>query len=101
MEAKSSSEKKPGTSFGDLLTAGVIRNGEYNTNDNDLVVEFYTPILNVAKSYDRATGSFSVAGVKALAKPLVPFMRNALNFETGHPIMRIVASHDISELDYD
>lgn len=101
MEAKFLPEKRPKTSFGDLISVGVVRNGEYNTNDNDLIVEFYSPILGVAKYYDRATGSFSVAGVKALAKPLVPFIRNTLNSETNPPVMRIVASHDISQMDYD
>jgi superfamily II DNA or RNA helicase len=101
VKAKQSSENKPDVSFEDLLKDGLIRNGEYNTNDNDLVVEFYTPILGVAQYYDRATGSFSIAGVKALAKPLVPFVRNALRTGSTPPVMRVVASHDISELDYD
>jgi superfamily II DNA or RNA helicase len=84
-----------------LLNEGLIRNGEYNTNSNDLIAEFYTPVLSVAKYYDRVTGSFSVSGIKGLATPLLPFIRNALNQKTDRPVMRIVASHDISELDYD
>jgi superfamily II DNA or RNA helicase len=91
----------PIRTFKDLLRDGVIREGEYNTNDNDLVSEFYTPILSLAKTYDRSTGSFSVAGIKALAQPLVHFIRNAMQSGTPHCVMRIVASHDISEYDYD
>jgi superfamily II DNA or RNA helicase len=91
----------PSRSFKDLVREGAIREGEYNTNDNDLVSEFYSPILGLAKSYDRSTGAFSVAGIKTLAQPLVHFIRNAVDCESPRPVMRIVASHDISDLDYD
>lgn len=96
-----SSPRSPTRSFKDLVSDGVIRDGEYNTNDNDLISEFYTPILGLAKSYDRSTGSFSVAGIKALAQPLLHFMRNAIASGVQRPSVRIVASHDISEWDYD
>jgi len=59
------------------------------------------PILSLASSYDRSTGSFSVAGIKALAQPLVHFMRNVIELSSPLPVMRIVASHDISDSDYD
>jgi superfamily II DNA or RNA helicase len=95
------SPRLPARSFKDLVSDGVIREGEYNTNDNDLISEFYAPILNLAKSYDRSTGSFCVAGIKALAQPLVHFIRNAIELDSNRPVMRIVASHNISEWDYD
>lgn len=91
----------PTKTFMDLVSQGVVREGEYNTNDNDLIAEFYSPILGLAKTYDRSTGAFSVAGIKALAQPLVHFIRNAVDNGTPRPVMRIVASHEISDLDYD
>ena len=95
------SQATPSRGFKELLGEGVIREGEYNTNDNNLIAEFYSPILGLAKTYDRSTGAFSVAGIKALAQPLVHFIRNAIDSETPRPVMRIVASHEISDLDYD
>ena len=88
-------------SFADLIRDQVVRNDEFNTNDDNIVENFYRPILAVARSYDRSTGAFSVGGLKALATSLVPFIRNALKHDSPRPIMRIVASHDISDLDYE
>jgi len=97
----SSASVLPNRSFRDLILEGRISDKEYNTNDNDLLADFYTPILSVAKTYDRSTGAFSSSGIKALAYPLLPFIRNAITSPITRPVMRIVASHDISEFDYD
>jgi len=88
-------------SFLDLINNMIIRDAEYNTNKNNLISDFYKPILTVARNYDRSTGSFSASGIKALGLPLVPFIRNAINNNSQRPIMRIVTSHDIPENDYD
>lgn len=87
--------------FLDLVKKRIIRNGEYNTNDHDLKSDYYEPILKIATKYDRSTGGFSVSGIKTLAESLTPFLRNHLILSTKRPIMRIVASHDVSEYDYD
>ena len=86
--------------FKELIESGSIRNGEYNTNSNDLIEDFYGPVLSCSKTYDRTTGGFSSSGLKSLARPLVHLIRNALVEDTPRPVMRIVASHDISEEDY-
>ena len=93
------SEKPP--CFVELVQGGLIKNGEYNTNKNDLIRDFYAPILKSSIHYDRTTGSFTAAGIKALAGPLSHLIRNAVTFESQRPVMRIVASHDIPERDYD
>ena len=87
--------------FLDLFNNGIVQDAEYNTNKNNLVSDFYKPILSISKSYDRSTGSFNAAGIKALGLPLVPFIRNAINNNSQRPIMRIVTSNDITENDYD
>lgn len=88
-------------SFEDLLQTGILRNGEYNTNTHDLIKDFYTPVLMATRTYDRTTGGFSSSGIRALALPLVCLIRNAVTRDSPKPVMRIVASHDISEQDYD
>jgi len=90
----------PSKCFKDLVRDGIVRNGEYNTNTHDLIRDFYSPILALSKNYDRTTGSFSSTGIKSLARPLVHLIRNALIDEPARPVMRIVASHDITEEDY-
>ena len=64
----------------------------YKTNKNDIVQEFYLPVLKESVLYKRAVGFFSSSALAHLATGLVPFIKN-----DGK--IRLVASPVLSEAD--
>jgi superfamily II DNA or RNA helicase len=48
----------------------------YRTEDDNLLEDFYLPVLGVANSYDRAVGFFSAAMLSYAAQGLSAFVRN-------------------------
>ncbi len=87
--------------FLEIISNRSVRNGKYDTSKNDLIKEFYSPVLKCATAFDRTTGAFTVSGIKELSQSLMPFFRNVLETDTRKPAIRIISSHDITEFDYD
>jgi superfamily II DNA or RNA helicase len=87
--------------FLEIVSNGTLHNGKYDTSKNDLIREFYSPVLRCANSFDRTTGAFTVSGIKELSQSLMPFFRNVLERDSREPAVRIISSHDITEFDYD
>ncbi|MCZ7393377.1 MAG: DEAD/DEAH box helicase family protein [Candidatus Methanoperedens sp.] len=67
---------------------------EYNTEDDDIIREFYAPCLKVSKFYDRAIGYFRANIYRELGEDL-------LNFVIAGGKVRIVCSPDIPVSDED
>ncbi|AKJ05428.1 superfamily II DNA or RNA helicase [Archangium gephyra] len=65
---------------------------EYDTEENDLVVELYVPCFQQARQYDRAVGYFRASIYRELGEPLLDFV-----IRGGH--VRVVCSPDMSERD--
>lgn len=51
-------------------------NSTYNSSKNDLVIEFYGPVLSEAVSYDRVTGFFNSKSLALVASGLKGFISN-------------------------
>src|SRR5688572_7653064 len=68
-----------------------IRN-EYRSFENDMVKDFYIPILENATRYDRAVGFFSSTALIEITKGLAGLIKNEGK-------VRIVASPRLSEED--
>ena len=64
----------------------------YETGQDDLVEEFYVPILRCAKSYDRIAGFFSSSSLAVAAKGIAGFINN-------HGIMRLIVCPRLDEKD--
>lgn len=65
----------------------------YSTYENDISKEFYTPVLTVSKTYDRATAYFSSKALANYAKGLEVFAINGNKY-------RLLISSEISEKDF-
>jgi len=65
---------------------------EYNTEDNDIIRDFYAPCLRVSEAYDRAVGYFRANIYRELGEDLLDFV-----IKGGK--VRIVCSPDIPEYD--
>ncbi len=66
----------------------------YESGQDDLVEEFYAPVLRCAKSYDRIAGFFSSSGLAIAAKGMAGFIKN-------HGVMRLIACPRLDEKDAD
>ena len=64
----------------------------YETGQDDLVEEFYVPVLRCAKSYDRIAGFFTSSSLAIAAKGMAGFINN-------HGIMRLIACPKLDEKD--
>ena len=64
----------------------------YHSQIDNVARDFYQPILERAKSYDRAVGFFSSSALIAISAGLLPFVNNG-------GVMRIVASPKLSDDD--
>ena len=64
----------------------------YETGQDDLVEEFYVPVLRCAKSYDRIAGFFSSSSLAVAAKGIAGFINN-------HGIMRLIVCPRLDEKD--
>ena len=51
-------------------------NSTYYSSKNDLVIEFYGPVLSEAVSYDRVTGFFNSKSLALVASGLKGFISN-------------------------
>lgn len=69
-------------------------NSTYSTYENDIGVEFYTPVLSQCIHYDRATAYFSAKALASYAKGLELFAINGYKY-------RLIISSEIAEKDYD
>jgi len=47
---------------------------EYNTEDNDIIRDFYAPCLRVSEAYDRAVGYFRANIYRELGEDLLDFV---------------------------
>jgi superfamily II DNA or RNA helicase len=65
---------------------------EYRSNVDDLVADFYIPCLRAARSYDRAVGYFTSAGLALGARGFEAFLDNGAT-------VRLVASPQLTEED--
>ena len=65
---------------------------EYNTEDDNIIVDFYSKCLLNSSRYDRAVGFFTSNGLSAAARGIASLIRNG-----GR--MRLVASPLLSEED--
>lgn len=65
---------------------------EYRSNTDDIVNDFYLPLLTVSKKYDRAVGFFSSSALAEVAKGISTLVNNQGK-------IRIVASPYLSEED--
>ena len=66
----------------------------YNTEDNDLLNEFYIPVIAVSKRYDRAVGYFSAGILKKIAVGLISFIES-------NGKMRLIIGEPLDKLEYD
>lgn len=66
----------------------------YESGVDDLVQDFYIPVLNCAVSYDRIAGFFSSSSLSVAAQGIVGLIKNR-----GH--MRLLACPKLSSQDYD
>lgn len=64
----------------------------YETGQDDLVEEFYAPVLRCAKSYDRIAGFFTSSSLAIAAKGMAGFILN-------HGVMRLIACPGLDEDD--
>ena len=64
----------------------------YNSANDDIVNEFYNPVLSQAVKYDRISGFFSSTSLAIAARGIVNFIRN-------HGHMRILCGAKLSEDD--
>lgn len=64
----------------------------YETGQDDLVEEFYAPVLRCAKSYDRIAGFFTSSSLAIAAKGMAGFIKN-------HGVMRLIACPRLDEKD--
>ncbi len=48
----------------------------YDSEDDDVLKEFYIPVLGIAKKYDRLAGFFSSSALAIAAKGIAPFIDN-------------------------
>lgn len=64
----------------------------YETGQDDLVEEFYAPVLRCAKSYDRIAGFFTSSSLAIAAKGMAGFINN-------HGVMRLIACPRLDEKD--
>ncbi|MCJ7645488.1 DEAD/DEAH box helicase family protein [bacterium] len=65
---------------------------DYNTEEDDIIYDFYQPCLQVAVKYDRAVGFFRANIYRELGEPLLDFAKEGRK-------ARIVCSPDIPEPD--
>ncbi len=65
---------------------------EYRTSNDSVSEDFYKPILQLSRTYDRAVGFFSSSGLANIATGLLPFIKNGGN-------IRLIASPILSEED--
>lgn len=64
----------------------------YETGQDDLVEEFYVPVLRCATSYDRIAGFFTSSSLAIAAKGMAGFIKN-------HGVMRLIACPRLDEED--
>ena len=64
----------------------------YNSSRDDLIEDFYIPVLSEAKSYDRVTGYFDSASLILAATGLKEFISN-------HGKMRLLCGTNLKEMD--
>lgn len=64
----------------------------YNSSRNDLIKDFYIPVLSEAKSYDRVTGYFDSASLVLAAPGLKEFILN-------HGKMRLLCGTNLKDMD--
>ena len=64
----------------------------YESGQDDLVEEFYAPVLRCAKSYDRIAGFFTSSSLAIAAKGMAEFIRN-------QGVMRLIACPRLDEKD--
>ena len=64
----------------------------YNSSRNNLVEDFYIPVLSEAKSYDRVTGYFDSASLVLAAPGLKEFISN-------HGKMRLLCGTNLKDMD--
>lgn len=57
--------------------AGLELRRHYDSDEIDLLAEFFRPVLSYARRYDRAVGYFSSAAFRACAKELAAFVGNS------------------------
>lgn len=67
---------------------------EYTTGTDDFIGDFFVPVLNEARSYDRAVGYFSSSALVALSKGLYGFVR-------GGGKIRVITSPYLSAEDFE
>ena len=65
---------------------------EYRSSENDIINEFYIPMLKESISYKRAVGFFSSSSLKEISKGLKYFIKN-------NGKIQIVTSPNLSEED--
>ena len=68
-------------------------NATYDSDEDDILKEFYIPVLSNARRYDRLAGYFSSASLATSAKGMAQFIRNG-------GTMRLVTSMQISKDDH-
>ena len=66
----------------------------YNSDEDDVLVDFYRPVLSRARRYDRAVGYFSSSAFRACATELSAFVGNA-------GAIRLVVGCLVSQADID
>jgi superfamily II DNA or RNA helicase len=66
----------------------------YNSEDDDLLSDFYLPVLSKAKTYDRAVGYFSAKVLEQLAIGLVHLVK-------AKGKMRLIIGEPLSQDEYD
>lgn len=71
---------------------GAYINSNYNSRNNDLIKEFYVPVLKEAKRYDRIAGYFNSSSLAVAAKGIGEFIATG-----GH--MRILCGTQLSSED--
>ena len=64
----------------------------YETGQDDLIEEFYAPVLRCATSYDRIAGFFTSSSLAIASKGIAGFIRN-------HGVMRLIACPRLDEED--
>lgn len=62
----------------------------YRTKYENVDSEFFIPVIQRSRVYDRGTGYFSIEGLSALSKGIVPYIRNG-------GLIRIVTSVELDE----
>ena len=49
---------------------------DYDSEEDDILNDFYVPVLAKAKKYDRLTGFFSSSALAVAARGIAPFIEN-------------------------